>query len=284
MTFLRGLPLLPALLFFAAKLPAAHVPPPPPQQDFISDFARLLTSQSKDRIKAAQHQAFEQHHAPIIVVTIHSLAEYDAKNTSFEQFVQQWFNDWKIGTLGLNEKGANKGILLFISKDNRRARIELGNDWGRRWDGVAQGIMNGVIIPRFKQGGYADGIADGVEKLAEMAALDPASTPPGPGLFEQLQQTDAAKKVRGLSLFPARIIGWMAGIGALLIMASFFFGEYRKPLLLTGIGLIATALFTYVILVLLAIFLRTRGGTGGGYRGGGFSGGFSGGGGASGSW
>lgn len=282
--FRRGWIFLPLLLLAGGDGRAQTIPPPPSSQDFISDFARLLTPEAKARIKTAQQRAFEQHHTPIMVVTIHNLVEYEAENTPFEQFVRLWFDSWKIGTLDLKERGANKGMLLFVGKDSRRARIELGADWGRRWDGAAQRIMDGAIIPQFKKGNYAAGLADGVEQLAEMAAHDPASEPPAPNLVEQLRQNDTVQKVKGLSLFPNHIIAWMVGGGLLLIIASIFTREYRKPLLLTGIGLIVIALFTYVILVVLAIFMRSRRGTGGGYTGGGFSGGFSGGGGASGSW
>jgi uncharacterized protein len=63
--------------------------------------------------------------------------------------------------------------------------------------------------------------------------------------------------------------------------------EYRKWLLIVGIGLIVAAFVLYIIAAIFAIFMRGRdgGGGGGGFSGGGFgSGGFSGGGGATGSW
>jgi uncharacterized protein len=272
-----------------------EIPPAPASQDFISDFARLLSPDAKSRIAKAQQVAFETNNTPIIVVTINRMSDYGAVDVSIEDFARQWFNKWRIGTLDAKEAGANKGILLLVSGGDRRARIELGADWGRDWDDACLEIMNNTIIPKFKAGNFSEGIASGVEKLAEMAAGGPASPPPPPSLIKRVtraaDENPTFKQVRSFSPFSTKAILGAIGIGVAMILLSFFLPDMRKFLLIGGIVLIVGALFTWVVLILLAAFSKGRRGfsgggssSGGGYSGGGFSGGFSGGGGASGSW
>jgi uncharacterized protein len=273
----------------AAQLRPAGIPPPPASQDFVSDFARLLSPDAKTRIAAAQKTAFETHNTPIVVVTIRRMSDYGMTGVSIEDFARQWFDHWRIGTLDARESGANKGILLLVSGGDRRARIELGADWGRNWDDACLDIMDGVIVPEFKRGNYSEGIARGVEQLAEMASKGPSSPPPPADLITRLSRTAEQdprfKRVTAYSLFSPRTILLLGGLGVLLIALSFFVPGMRKFLLVTGIVLVVGALFTWLVLFVTAVFLKGKGRSiGGGYSGGGFSGGFSGGGGASGRW
>ena len=264
-------------------LSAQTLPPKPAGNEFTTDQAGLFTQETRERIAQFQRKAFESFDVPIIVVTINRMSDYGASGTSIEEFARKWFDHWEIGTLSKKGGGANKGILLLVSQGDRRARIELGADWGHKWDGETQRIMDNVIIPQFKAGKFANGIVDGVEKLTAMAEAGPGGSPSSPGWGERLAQDPNIKKATSLSLFSSNTLALMVGGGVLLIVASFFFPAQRKPLLIAGIALIAIALFTYLVLVVLALFMKGK--SRGGYSsGGGFGGGSSGGGGASGSW
>ncbi len=282
------------LTIFTILLPVyltAQIPDVPPDASFLNDYGGIVHQSEYNRIGQAQQTAYEQHNTPIIVVTIPSMAAYGYTDTSIEGFAMQWFNKWKIGTLNRDQDGANKGILLLVSVGDRKARIELGADWGRKWDPYCQHIMDRQIIPQFKQGNFSGGIAAGVEQLSQMASLGPESVPPTPTAMEQLtHRVSSNEPLTPASLIPASfaIIMLLAGVG--LIVLSIFFPNQRKYLLIAGFALIALALLTWVILVIIAIILGRKDGgssgfgSGGFSSGGGFSGGFSGGGGASGSW
>jgi uncharacterized protein len=163
-----------------------------------------------------------------------------------------------------------------VSVDDRRARIELGADWGHDWDAHAQRIMDEQIIPQFKQGNYSRGIVDGAEALLEMAKRGPHSHPPGDALERRLRPL-----CRYSALAPRPFLGLM-GMGLVMVLLGVFGKTNSSGLLIgAGVALILFAAFSFVALVLLLALLgrRVRGGGSGG-----FSGGFSGGGGASGSW
>ena len=159
---------------------SADIPPVPADAagngDFIHDFAGMLSSQEMNQIGEHQQVAMEQHNTPIIVVTIRRMADYNHSG-GIETFAKQWFNAWKIGTLD-RESGANLGALLLVSAGDRKARIELGADWGRKQDAYCLQVMNGRIVPSFKQGDFAGGITNGVSSVKDMAAIGPEGSPP----------------------------------------------------------------------------------------------------------
>ena len=74
----------------------------------------------------------------------------------------------------------NKGILLLVSVNDRKARIELGADYRHTKDALCNRIMQGHIIPFFKRGDFAGGIRAGVNALEEMARGEQISAPPRP--------------------------------------------------------------------------------------------------------
>lgn len=253
---------------------ALGIPAPPAGEDYLLDDAGLVSASDEAHLRALQQQALTQYNSPLVVVTISKVSDYG--EPSVEALARRWFDAWQIGTLGL-EQGANQGILLLVAVDDRRARIELGADWGHDWDEHAQRIMDGTIVPAFKKGQYSRGIVDGAEALLEMAKTGPHSHPPGDFL---------ERKVRPLckySLLDPKPFLLMMGLGLALVLLGVFGKTGSSGLLIgAGVALILFAAFSYIVIVLLLLIFGRRGRSGGG--GGGFSGGFSGGGGASGSW
>lgn len=262
-------------LLLSTAAGAAGIPPPPTGEDWLLDQSGLLGPSDEAQLRALQQTALRQYNSPLVVVTIPRLSDFG--ESSVEALATRWFNEWNIGTLGL-ERGANQGMLLLVAVEDRRARIELGADWGHDWDAHARRIMDEQIVPRFKSGNFSRGILDGAEGLLAMAKAGPHSHPPGDFL---------ERKVRPLgkySLLDPKPMLAVAGLGLVLILYGLFGkSEHSGKLIGVGAALIIGALFTYVVvMVLFLLFGRRRSGFFGG--GGGFSGGSSGGGGASGSW
>jgi uncharacterized protein len=278
------------LLGGGASLRASGLPPIPADANFVQDFADMLSPETESEIGRIQKEAFEVHRTPIVVVIIESMSGYGRSGVSIEQFAREWFDHWQIGARTPDGELVNQGILLIVSQQDREARIELGADWGRRWDSHAARIMDERIVPRFKRGDFDGGIYLGAMALGEMAALGPEATSPG-GIADMIPP---AWREEPLSTSP--LPGWaiwaMVIAGVVCIAASFGFPAQRKILLIVGLGLILTALVFWLVVVILSIIFRFtgRGDSDGSFSGGysnsrGFgTGGFSGGGGASGRW
>ena len=275
---------------------AFDLPPIPEDGHFVQDYAGLLDARTLEQIEPMQRLAYEQHHVPIMVVTIRSLADYGAEGAPIHYFARQWFDYWEIGKRDERGRLYNKGILLLISRGDRQVRIELGAEWGGSWDDHAERIMNRIIIPEFEQLDFDSGTLAGVDALAHMAELGPLAEPPARvgSLFGNLDESPWL-----LTPFSMGTVLLLAGFGVLAFVAAWLLPKHRKVLLIAGSLLITAALVLWALIALAALFCASRMeghddgfggggmGAGGGFSagGGGFGGGgFSGGGGASGSF
>jgi len=230
---------------------------PPGDREFVNDKAGLLDEASVTRIREVCDKLLTDKATPIIVVTIESMAQHGGGgNMPIETYAALLFNQWQIGHAKLQGQDWNTGILLLVSKGDRRARIELGAGWGRTENQTCQQIMDEFIVPPFKQGNYSGGIVAGVEALDKMARqLELPSRPRSAKDYIVPLVFIALAIFTAVSLYRRGSSGW----------AWLFWGG---------------------VFTLLWFAMRTmaenRGS--GGFGGGSFGGGSSGGGGASGSW
>jgi uncharacterized protein len=145
----------------------------PGERDFILDTADLITPEDEKTIKETCDRLLTDTRSPIIIVTIESMAKHTSRaNMTIETFAKTLFDSWGIGHLMIDGQASNTGILLLVSRDDRKARIELGVGWTYEKEAVAQQIMQNVIVPRFRNGEYSTGIREGVEALEQMGRAD----------------------------------------------------------------------------------------------------------------
>ncbi|MCP4444462.1 MAG: TPM domain-containing protein [Myxococcales bacterium] len=224
----------------------------PEEREFILDNADLLSGSDDVAIREIADTLLTDKAVPIIVVTIPSLAAYNAYG-GIESYARDLFDEWGIGLAEWNY-----GILLVVAVDDRKARIELGADWGQSKNGDTDTIMNTLIVPAFKRGDYSEGIAAGVRGLDAMARDLAIPSPPKPAWY-----------------YPTII-----GLGLLAVFT--FVSLYRRGA--SGWAWVFwAAVFAVAFLILRAAASSSSSGSGG-YSGGSFGGGSSGGGGSTGSW
>lgn len=226
---------------------AIEFPDRPNDADFFVDKAEIINTEAATEINLLASKLLQEEQVALFVVTIASLADYDAAGYSIEGYAADLFDEWGVGF-----EDRNYGMLLLVSKGDRKARIELGADWDRSYDRTAKEIMDSLIIPSFKANDYSTGIASGVKGLDAMA--------------------------RGLSLPKPEAPWWILPA---MIVSVILFVALIINLFKTGRSGWAWALIAFLGLLIFAI-LRSSANSGG--SSGGFGGGFSGGGGASGSW
>jgi uncharacterized protein len=230
----------------------------PGDRQFVLDTADMVSDADEQKIRQIADKLLTDKAAPIVVVTIESLAEHGGAGLRIETFARLLFDQWGIGPEKLGASPWNYGMLLLVSEQDRKPRIELGAGWKREKDAVAQQIMDELIIPRFKRGDFSGGIVAGVEGLDRVARDLKLPSRPRPAWH------------------------YIAGAAFLGLMAFTIVSLIRRGssgwawLLWAGVfGVVGAILYH-------AATNRSQGG--GGYSGGSFGGGYSGGGGASGSW
>ncbi|HEX7377532.1 MAG TPA: TPM domain-containing protein [Pirellulales bacterium] len=232
----------------------------PGQRDFIVDLADLISSGDEAKIRQLATSLLNEKATPIVVVTIESMAKYHGAGMRIETFARLLFDQWGIGQAKIGDQLWNTGILLLVSRDDRKARIELGAGWRHDQDSLAQHIMNEQIVPRFRQGDFSGGILAGVEALDKMARGLELPHPPTPWWQ------------------PWLVIGAI-GLMIFTVVSLIRRGSSGWAWLLWGV------VFSILGYLLYSFLNSSRNsGGGGGFSGGSFGGGFSGGGGATGSW
>jgi len=284
-------PLFFLLLTFIAALPVA-ARDVPALQGRVNDNAGLLSPSTEASLESVLQSLETSDSTQIVVLTIDSL-----RGDSLEDFSLRVVEDWKIG-----QQGLDNGVLLLISRDDRKIRIEVGYGLeGKLTDMTAGRIIRNVISPKFKQGDFNQGIIDGVG--AVVATVRGEFTAPADAGYRSANQFDPGGFLTAM-IFIFFFFGSMlrknkiaaAGVGAAAApLLGFLFFGITGLLLLALIpfgavgGLVASALASSSGGALSSGrhggygggFGRSSGGFGGGFGGGG--GGF-GGGGASGGW
>ena len=161
---------------------------------------------------------------------------------------------------GIGRSQYNYGMLLLVSKNDRKARIELGADWAGKANQDATYVMDKIIIKQFRLDKFSEGIREGTMGLDAIARGSSLPSPYYPQWVTIL-----------IYIILSALIGVCTLIGISLIKSG------KKGLGWAFLGMAGVFLY-----FLLDYILSPQNG---GYSDGGFSGGgSSGGGGASGSW
>jgi len=289
-------------LFIAGlTTPVAHAldVPTVPTDIPIVDQTNTLTEQQKNTL--AQRIADERAASgnQIAVVIVPTLA-----GESLEDYSLKIARQWGIGTA---EK--NNGVLLFIAKDDRLLRIEVGTGLEGALTDVQSGrIIRNEITPNFREARYYEGVDAGLTAIiaaihGEYTASETSQSTSIPWdavlIFAFAFGSVALSWLSSIlgrtkSWWAGGIVGGIAGSGIGLIFGSLLIGAI-------GIGVLALLglLFDKVVSANYASHASSGrkpswwagggtlggGGIGGGSGGfGGYGGGGFGGGGSSGSW
>ncbi len=283
-----------ALFLFIGKSVLAYESPGEPR-GYISDFANLLLPETKESLTLQLAQFTQTTTSEISVVTVENLG-----GDSIENFAHELFREWRIGT-----KKNDNGVLLLVSKEDRKVRIEVGYGLeGALPDATAHAIIQNDIIPEFKNAHYDLGIKYGVESIIQAIKGEyTAHTPKTVGGFRGIIEVLFFVVFFGFNILVSILAPskswWLGGVigGVFGAITGFVIWSFVGGAMLGFILLIVGLLIDYFVSKSYKMrgFTRsenwTPGGSwthGGGSNStggfGGFSGGSSGGGGASGSW
>ena len=224
----------------------------PALSGLVLDEVNLLTPQEKQGLSSLLQSIQNSKKAQMIVYLPASLQGYD-----IETFSIATADRWKVG-----DRDKDNGIILVVASKERKIRLEVGYGLeGDITDAQSKRIIDQILVPHFRAGKFAQGMAVSVAAIAKTLAIPLTNVP---------QNRMPLSQPRRGSLFSLIMV---------LLFMFLFFGRLGAGLFLGG--------------ALLGGMGRSyRGGFGGsgafgggmrGGLGGSFGGGF-GGGGAAGSW
>jgi uncharacterized protein len=133
----------------------------PKHAGWVTDQAHLLSPEAETAL-AAKLEAFKQRTGhEIAVLTIQSL-----DGRPLEEYTLDVARAW-----GMGSKERSDAALLFVSKNDRKIRIEvLRGLEGALPDTLCARIIDDVITPQFRRGDFTSGITQGVDAMMAAAA------------------------------------------------------------------------------------------------------------------
>lgn len=241
------------LLIAAIFLPVILWAAMPDPTGFVTDAAGVMDPGVKSRLESFLSSFEKQTGIEVAVATVPSL-----DGRPVEDYAVDIFERWGIG-----KKGKNNGVLFIVAPNERKMRIEVGYGLeGAINDALAGRILDGAVVPKFKEGDISGGIAAGA-----LAIVDTIVAKENLNFDEKMTINEPGPA----DSRPGEGGGPLSTLGKILILLVLGYVFIRHPWLL--------------------LFFLSSGGSRGGSGGGGFSGGFggfgggmSGGGGASRGW
>ena len=224
-------------LFWTVNMVGAETSFPRPQ-GAVNDFAALIPPKDKQMMETISREVLQKTGTSIVIATVDTVGDSD-----YETYANELYADWGIG-----RKGEDKGVLIFVTKKERKIRIETGYGVeGILPDGLVGQIRDNYAIPYLKKDDYGTGLLNTTIALSQVIAKDAGVTITGTAPFQQ------GYRPRRTQSLGSRIV-------SLLFFIILFFIVMRNPLLLP----------------LLLFGMGGRGGGLGGGSSGGFGGGFGG--------
>lgn len=123
---------------------------------YVTDQTGTLSSSEISSLETKLSNFDKETSNQVVVYMMSTLGGESLEETSYEIAEKN----------GIGQKSKNNGVLLFIVKDDRKLRIEVGYGLeGALPDALSGQIIRKEITPNFKQGKYYEGIDAGVNAI-----------------------------------------------------------------------------------------------------------------------
>jgi uncharacterized protein len=134
---------------------------PQPTGQLVSDFADMLTPNEEQTLERKLKLFNDSSSTQVAIVIETSLDGEDVFDYSY-RLAQKW---------GIGQDAKNNGILIFISKNDKKIRIQTGTGAeGFLPDALCKRIIESIIKPAFKEGKYYAGLNGATNKIIALHA------------------------------------------------------------------------------------------------------------------
>src|SRR4029077_345096 len=133
---------------------------------YVTDLAGAIQPDTKARLEALCAELQEKTGAQMAIVTVHSLEGQSVENYAVDLYKQ----------LGVGSKQDNRGVLLLVSPDERKYRIEVGYGLEPVINDARAGDAGRAMVPYLRQRDYGKAAEVGAWQLAKYIADDAGVT------------------------------------------------------------------------------------------------------------
>ena len=247
-----------ALLAFALAGPLAAQDLPLRPDGPIYDGANIIDDAAQAQLEQRLTAYTRETGRAVVVATVESL-----DGLPVDMYAQQLAESWDV-----SGEETEEGVVMVVAPEERDAWITTARGVQTTLtDAMAGRIFRNQMVPHFRQGDYAGGIAAGMEGIIETLDMDPAQA----AAIEEAEAAAAREGRGGEGASLGSIVFWIVMIlGFIAVFGRGGRGRRRRRY---GAGSAVGNILLWTAVSSMA------GGRGGGFGGGGFGGGGFGGGG-----
>lgn len=149
------------LLFFillSGAVWSQQTPPRPNPPRLVNDLSGLLTPDQVLHLEEKLVAYDDSTSIQIAVVIVNTLNDYDPVD-----YAVKLGRDWGVGN-----KKTNNGVIFLVSTEPERRKVFIAPGYGLEGalpDIICKQIVEGVVIPEFKQENYYRGLSNGVDAI-----------------------------------------------------------------------------------------------------------------------
>jgi uncharacterized protein len=223
---------------------------------YVIDRGGLLNATTVAALDATLYQHEVETSNQVVVETVASL-----QGTPIEEYSLR-----RAGELGIGQKAKDNGVLVVVSRDDRKVRIEVGYGLeGVLPDAICARIIRLEMTPRFREGSYDDGVTAGVEAILGAIRGEYKATPldrlqaavPAVSYLAPLLDGSVFRNVPSVVQIVVGVFFWI--FSAVWLFAGPVLGRVAGQPIRLGIlpGLVVSALVVYAFpytLVPLGVF------------------------------
>jgi uncharacterized protein len=158
-------PCIAAVLLFLALLASAEPIPSIKPTSYVTDLAGVLDASTKQKLERLAAEVEQKTGAQLAIVTVHSL-----EGTTVDDYAVELFK-----RLGVGKKD-NRGVLILLSPDERRYRVEVGYGLEPVINDARAGDIGRSMVPSLRARDYNNAILLATTQVAQLIAADKGVT------------------------------------------------------------------------------------------------------------
>lgn len=137
--------------------------PKPTEYKYVNDYANIIEKDELETIVSIGKELEDKTGAQAVIVTIKSLQGQD-----LDDYANKLFRTWGIG-----QQGKNNGLLILVSKEDRKWKVEVGTGLeGAVTDIQSKRILEEYFKPEAKKGNYGKGLKYSYSALVDKIAKE----------------------------------------------------------------------------------------------------------------
>ena len=136
-----------------------YLPEKPKNQTSVYDYAKMMSGSEAKMLEQKLIRYSDTTSTQLVVITVNSLDGNDIALYATE-LAHKW---------GVGQKDEDNGIVLLVSKEDRRMTIRTGYGIEHKLtDALSRRIIENIITPAFKQGNFYQGLDQGTTAIIQI--------------------------------------------------------------------------------------------------------------------